>query len=410
MPLFFLAMNIRSIALILVVFLVANCFAQVTPSDSPSETPSISDSFSVGASQSETPSISESSSTGAGVSPSESPSISESSSTGAGVSPSESASVSESASLLITPSASVSVSSAGFTPSATASASGAGVSASASATRSNQPSFVPASATPSPGSVSPSQTNLPSSFASFSATRSSGITFVPASATRTPVQTFVSVSAGVSASNTPFQTFVPASPSNTPFGFSASRTPVSAVSRTPSTTWVELRVGEGSNAVSVGCPSNSNDVCVTLEFDNPDPNLIPVRFRYLNSFTNPNVNHARIVSNVIDLDLVDDNDDYNDLEICLRVSGNPRTSDTCLAYFDNSRNHWVCEDSSLNRDGNFLCGTTDRITNYAILELEDDQYDNDNNNNSASAGEVVSQSFGIVSLAILAVLVIQYLA
>jgi len=129
----------------------------------------------------------------------------------------------------------------------------------------------------------------------------------------------------------------------------------------------------------------------------------------LSSYTNPAVNRARIISDVVELDLVDDDDGYDDLELCFRTS-TQSTSDTCLAYFDTSRNHWICEDSSLNRDGNFLCGTSDRVDEvFAILELQDANYYDDDDNNRSS-GQKIAQSIGFVSISVFVVLALQYLA
>lgn len=57
-----------------------------------------------------------------------------------------------------------------------------------------------------------------------------------------------------------------------------------------------------------------------------------------------------------------------DIEVCLTVSDVDEAKDNgCLSFYDEDRDRWVCEDPCLEFDGDTACGTTDHLTNFAVL-------------------------------------------
>lgn len=55
-----------------------------------------------------------------------------------------------------------------------------------------------------------------------------------------------------------------------------------------------------------------------------------------------------------------------DAELCFSVDADVDTEDLCLGFID-EEGRWKCEDSCLQEDNDFLCGTTDHFTSFALL-------------------------------------------
>eukprot|EP01095_Lingulamoeba_sp_RSL-Kostka_P001483 TRINITY_DN1205_c1_g1_i8.p1 TRINITY_DN1205_c1_g1~~TRINITY_DN1205_c1_g1_i8.p1 ORF type:complete len:360 (+),score=137.03 TRINITY_DN1205_c1_g1_i8:1404-2483(+) len=79
-------------------------------------------------------------------------------------------------------------------------------------------------------------------------------------------------------------------------------------------------------------------------------------------------------STVIDITLIDGNGFIQtsldtDIELCLSTNENEEIEDLCLGYLDESINppEWTCEDQCLEKDGDFVCGTSDHLTSFAVL-------------------------------------------
>jgi hypothetical protein len=51
--------------------------------------------------------------------------------------------------------------------------------------------------------------------------------------------------------------------------------------------------------------------------------------------------------------------------VCLAASADP--GGACLGFYDEGRGKWTCEDECLQEKGDHLCGTTDHLTNFALL-------------------------------------------
>ena len=58
------------------------------------------------------------------------------------------------------------------------------------------------------------------------------------------------------------------------------------------------------------------------------------------------------------------------LTICLPRPNNTKKSEkVCLSFFDEKKGEWRCQDECLSTDGkeDLICGTTDHLTNFALL-------------------------------------------
>ena len=57
----------------------------------------------------------------------------------------------------------------------------------------------------------------------------------------------------------------------------------------------------------------------------------------------------------------------DEAEVCLEVEDTSIAKHSCLGYFDEDSQEWICEDPCLKQEGNTLCGSTNHFTSFAVL-------------------------------------------
>lgn len=67
-----------------------------------------------------------------------------------------------------------------------------------------------------------------------------------------------------------------------------------------------------------------------------------------------------------------------DAQICMVIEDKEDQEDMCLAFFNESKGRWFCQDSDLQRgskigDKTTLCGGSDHFTNFAVLLVGQNQ-------------------------------------
>ena len=166
----------------------------------------------------------------------------------------------------------------------------------------------------------------------------------------------------------------------------------SSISRQPSFT----QIGSQSNTISPNLQLNRNEfpiivptsipvttgtiqivdvqgnTVVTLEFENIDNSDLMLT-------AGPGITSGEFGSNVIDSSLISIvlTDDFgsevqpsNEVELCFLKSKDINdVDDACLGFLNEDLTvpRWECVDRSIREKGDFLCGTTDHFTNFAIL-------------------------------------------
>lgn len=88
-----------------------------------------------------------------------------------------------------------------------------------------------------------------------------------------------------------------------------------------------------------------------------------------NSISNQQIN---ALSLIVSLELLDGSGYYynsfdDPIEICFSVPSGDTNGQECLAYYDEAKGEWICEDACVKVKNGLVCGTTDHFTNFAIL-------------------------------------------
>jgi len=74
----------------------------------------------------------------------------------------------------------------------------------------------------------------------------------------------------------------------------------------------------------------------------------------------------------------------DELEICITTGNRDPDDYECLGFFNEQERRWECEDRCLEERRQFLCGTTDHLTSFALL-----LGGNNNENECGSSGDFV---------------------
>lgn len=130
----------------------------------------------------------------------------------------------------------------------------------------------------------------------------------------------------------------------------------------------------------------------------------------LNSPLPPSRNGALRDGNVADITLRDASGREitrfdTPLTICLAPEKGERDK-SCLSYYDEARNEWVCQDKCLKEEDGLFCGKTDHLTSFALL-LSGGSQDECGNTNYIYSWLTLGFVCGTLCLVLLSVIAIE---